>query len=111
MKATANGAQTAFQAEALRRAQSGNSVRNDIAVIEAFADRGLADIRPRVNVFTYAAWKALGRQVRRGESGVKITTWIPIDAKTDDSGAVIRPGGVRPKTAHVFHVTQTDLIG
>ena len=68
------------------------------------------DIIPRVNVFTYAAWQSQGRQVRKGSHGVKITTWIPIKdrkTRTDDDKRVTR---VRPKTATVFHISQTDAI-
>ena len=99
----------ALQQQALDRAKNGISLRNDVAVIQAFAQRGIT-ARPRVDTFTYAAWKALDRQVRRGEHGVKITTWIPIDAKTDASGEVTCPAGVRPKIASVFHVSPTDTI-
>ena len=59
---------------------------------KALSDMGLlvrcfglvSDILPRENVFTYHAWRALGRQVRRGEHGVKVTTWIPTERKELD---------------------------
>jgi antirestriction protein ArdC len=74
-------------------------------------------------VFTYHAWRALGRQVRRGEHGVKVVTFIATgpaagdgagDSATDaggGAGAGKRRGGRRPWTATVFHVSQTDPIG
>ena len=98
---------TEIQQEALRRAQDNSSAHNEASVIEQFVDRGLdaQDVKPRENVLTYNAWRAKGRQVRRGEKGVRITTWIPITRSTP-SGKV--KDGVRPKTASVFHITQTD---
>ena len=118
-----------MQQEALSRAVGSNSMANFIPIIEGFAQKGIAvdDIRPRENVFTYNAWRALGRQVRKGEHGVKVTTWIPVKGKEDEaeskeieaeadtgvSGADKEPaqrGGFRPWTATVFHLSQTDPI-
>ena len=95
--------------EALERAQSSSSPRNEAEVIAGFIRRGIpeADIIPRVNVLPYNAWRAKGRQVRRGERGVQILTWIRIPDRTSTTGDVKR-GGMRPKRATVFHVTQTD---
>ncbi len=100
--------------EALSRATGNSSARNYAAIILGFMEKGIDkdDITPRVNVFTYAAWVAQGRQVKKGEHGVKITTWIPIQVKTKE-GATDKPvkkSRVRPKTATVFHVSQTDPI-
>ena len=93
--------------EALSRARQGNSVANYAAIYEGFAAKGIpaSDIEPRVNVFTYNAWRALGRQVRKGEKGVKVFTFAPVTDK--DTGDVV---GKRPWTSTVFHISQTDLI-
>lgn len=96
----------AFALEALGRATSRLASNNDGVVIAAFAERGI-DATPRVDVFTYAAWQALGRQVRRGEKSVTVTTWIPLAAKEGDPK---RTGGMIPRRAYVFHVSQTDPI-
>ena len=63
---------------ALIRAQSGNSLINYSKVISGFIAKGInaTEIIPRENVLTYAAWPALGRQVKRGEHGVKVITWV-----------------------------------
>ena len=100
------------QAEALSHATQSQSFSNYPAIFEGFMSRGLseADIKPRENVFTYQAWQALGRQVRRGEHGVKVTTWIPMTKKNRETGQD-EPIGRRPKTTTVFHVSQTDAIG
>ena len=101
--------QEQIQQEALRRAKEpvyGN--KNYILCIMAFEARGFTDVRPRENVFTYHAWKALGRQVRKGEKSVKLQTYIPFEKKDDKTGEVKR--GSRPKAAFVFHIDQTDLI-
>ena len=99
-------------AEALARIQNGFS-RNDALVVALFAARGIdpATIEPRENVLTYRAWQAKGRQVRRGEKSVRISTFIPIPAKLDPvTGKVIEPASSRPWTAAVFHVSQTKTV-
>ena len=109
---------SAIQAEALSRAASGQSMTNWPAIIHGLTAKGIpeADIRPRENVFTYHAWRALGRQVRRGEHGVRILTFVGIDEKpgetsTDEAQkAKGRRGYSRPWAATVFHVSQTDPI-
>ena len=100
------------QAEALGRALHGQSWSNFPAIIQGFKARGIPEdqISPRENVFTYQAWKALGRQVRKGEHGVKVVTFIKRDKKTED----IKTGEVKlqtysmPRTVSVFHISQTD---
>lgn len=101
---------TELQQEALSRATGYKTVRNYRPIIQGFADKGVpeSDVKPRENVFTYRAWQALGRQVRKGEHGVKITTWLPMPEKKNDAGEVTRKAGTRPKGATVFHVSQTD---
>ena len=100
------------QAEALSRALTGQSWSNFPAIIQGFTARGIPEeqILPRENVFTYQAWRALGRQVRRGERGVRVITYIQRDEKTEDSetGEVkIRTYSV-PRSVSVFHISQTD---
>jgi len=92
----------AIQQQALSNAQNGESSANYTAILTGFVGKGIpsAQIIPRVNVFTYNAWAAKGRQVRRGEHGVRVMTWID---KKDGTGK-------RPIAATVFHVSQTDAI-
>lgn len=106
-----------MQQEALGRAVGGQSFANWPAIIAGFAAKGIPEggIRPRENVFTYHAWRALGRQVRRGEHGVKVTTFVPMEKKTGEidpaTGEEKRVKlGRRAWTATVFHVSQTDAI-
>lgn len=91
----------------LRRVVSGQSMANWGPIFDGFTAMGIAedDIRPRENVFPYNAWKALGRQVRRGEHGVKVTTMIERE-NSDGTGEVVK----FPTSATVFHVSQTDPI-
>ena len=103
--ATSNSTQTAERA--LNNALSSASQSNYPAIFVGFAEKGITDVQPRVNVFTYDAWKALGRQVKRGEHGVKVTTWIPMTRKDDIEGEV---SFKRPKCTTVFHVSQTDAV-
>jgi hypothetical protein len=94
-----------MQNSALQRAVSGQSFTNYPAIYEGFAAKGLteSDIAPRVNIFTYRAWIEKGRQVRRGEHGVKVITFIE---KKDKTGRIQK----MPRRATVFHVSQTDSI-
>ena len=99
-----------IQSEALARARGNESVANFPAIIEGFIERGIPEheIHPRENVFTFHAWRALRRTVKKGEHGVHILTWISCDKK-DDAGEVIETFR-RPKSATVFHVSQTKSL-
>lgn len=105
---------TEIQAEALSRAQSGQSFTNYPVIIRGFAEKGIpeADILPRENVFTFHAWKALGRVVKKGEHGVKVMTYVPMTKKTtgDDGEETTEQIGSKPRTAFVFHVSQTRAL-
>src|ERR1700676_3432529 len=77
---------TEARQEALSRAMSGQSCSNFPAIFQGFAAKGIpeAEIKPRENVFTFDAWKALGRYVRKGEHGVKVVTMIERQSKEMD---------------------------
>lgn len=94
---------TEYQQESLQRARSGNSMLNYQAILAGFTSRGIpsGDIIPRENVLTYNAWKALGRQVKKGEKGIKVISWIKM---TDKTGSET----MRPTSATVFHISQTQ---
>lgn len=100
--------------EALSRIQSRGFGKNDALVIMAFSDAGVPpeQIDPRHNVLTFHAWKALGRRVAKGATSVRVTTWIAVKGKRDESsdesdGEKKGGGGMRPKTAFLFHESQT----
>ena len=103
-----------IQAEALSRAQNSPSWSNYPAIFQGFIEKGLEfeDIVPRENVFTFHAWKAKGRCVKKGEHGVKITTWIPVSKKVSDpdTGEEKKESFRRPKSATVFHISQTKEL-
>ncbi len=92
-------------AQTVARAVTGQSIANYTAIIEGFIEKGIPanDISPRENIFTYNAWIALGRQVRKGEKGVKGTTWVEIKKGDEVTGK-------RPKSFTVFHKSQTDEV-
>ena len=98
------------QSEALSRATNNLSMLNYPAIYEGFEEKGISDIQPRVNVFTYNAWKAKGRQVRKGEHGVKVVTWIDCRSKDIDPDTGEPKQYKRAKSATVFHISQTDPI-
>ena len=98
------------EARALENAVKGNSVANYEAIFNGFAAKGIPmdEVIPRENVFTFNAWKALGRVVRRGESGVQIVTVIPCTKKDPVTGEETPVRKV--KTTTVFHVSQTEPL-
>jgi hypothetical protein len=108
-----------IQQEALSRATSSQSLSNWPAIIRGFMEKGIPEheIKPRENVFTYHAWRALGRQVRRGEHGVKVCTFVACTGKGESEDTdgerekrTEQQGYRRPWSATVFHVSQTDPI-
>ncbi len=105
--------QSVIQTEALDRAQSGSSFSNYAAIFSGFAEKGISEteIQPRVNVFTFHAWKALGRCVRKGEHGVKVCTFVKMDkaVRGADGGEKVESFS-RPRMTTVFHVSQTDQV-
>jgi hypothetical protein len=102
--------------EALARARSQMSLANYPAIYAGFEAKGIpeAEIKPRENVFTFHAWRALGRQVRKGEHGVKVLTVIPIGGKeeTDPETGEKTITSVRTRgwSTTVFHLSQTDPL-
>ena len=98
--------------EALSRAISGQSLGNFPAIFAGFAAKGIpeSEIKPRENVFTFDAWKALGRYVRKGEHGVKVVTFIEAVSKETDPDTGKRKLIRRPWTTTVFHVSQTEPV-
>jgi hypothetical protein len=102
-----------LQNEALERARTSQALTNYPAIFEGFMAKGIAevDIKPRENVFTFHAWKALGRSVRRGEHGVRVVTFITCqgNADVDTVDPEAKPTTYRrAHTTTVFHISQTE---
>jgi hypothetical protein len=97
------------QQEALDRATSSASLTNYPAIYAGFMAKGIpeGDIKPRENVFTFQAWKAKGRSVKRGEHSVKVVTFIECEGKEDPQTGE-KTSYRRPWTTTVFHVSQTE---
>lgn len=103
---------TQSRLESLKRAVSGQSLSNFPAIYQGFAAKGIpeSEIKPRENVFTFDAWKALGRVVRRGEHGVKVVTFIERQSKETDPDTGEHKLIRRPWTTTVFHISQTEPL-
>lgn len=82
----------------IEKAQSREFGQNDLLVVAAFEERGI-EATPRVDVFTYNAWLAKGRRVKKGEKGVKIFTFIER-----------KDGSKQPRSVTVFHASQTETL-
>lgn len=95
---------------ALANAVQGQSFMNFEAIFSGFLamDIPAEDIKPRENVFTFAAFLALGRCVRKGQHGVKICTFIPA-SKTDKESGEVKAFRM-PRQTTVFHISQTDEL-
>lgn len=103
----------AIAQQSLMNAISRDTTTNYQAIFDGFAAKGipLDEIRPRENVFTFDAWRALGRTVRRGEHGVKVITVKNVAKKVEgESGEVTKVPVKKPKTTTVFHISQTDEL-
>lgn len=99
--------------QSLMNAISRETTTNYQAIFDGFAAKGIPvdQIRPRENVFTFDAWRALGRTVRRGESGVKVITIKSVSKNVEGEGGEVTKVPVRkPKTTTVFHISQTDEL-
>jgi antirestriction protein ArdC len=102
-----------MQAEALARAVQGQSLANYPAIIAGFMERGIPanEILPRENVFTFQAWKKLGRHVKKGEKGVRVATLREMSKRVrNDDGQLEDKLYTVPWSATVFHVSQTCCI-
>ncbi len=55
------------------------------------------ECRAYTDIFTFRRWRAQGYQVRRGEKGTAVTTWITSPAE-DEKARVVR----RPRRAVLF---------
>ena len=97
-----------IQSQALQNAVGNASTMNYATIFAEFEAKGITDIKPRENIFTFHAWKALGRSVKKGEHGVRICTWVPM-TKKDDTGEA-KAIGRKPRMTTVFHVSQTQAI-
>ena len=98
--------------EALTRAVQGLTMSNYPAIFHGFLEKGIpeSEIKPRENIFTFNAWKALGRHVRKGEHGVKVVTFIECESKEVNPNTGEKETFRRPWTTTVFHVSQTDEV-
>jgi len=99
--------------EALSRATSGMTLTNYPAIYAGFMAKGIpeTEIQPRVNVFTFNAWKALGRNVRKGEHGVHVLTFIDTvkEETNEQTREVKKHVSSRPWGTTVFHISQTEV--
>ena len=103
-----------IQNEALSRAINPlGTFSNYPAIIQGFIAKGIeeSEIKPRENCFTFNAWRALGRTVRRGEHGVRVVTFRHEDIKEEQpDGTTKLTIKSRPWYATVFHISQTEAM-
>ena len=112
MREANNVARSEIEQQALTNATTSQSVMNYRTIYAEFSARGIPmdDIKPRENVFTYNAWRALGRQVRKGKHGVHVVTFVPMSVKDETKESGRKLIGRRPRITTVFHVSQTEAI-
>lgn len=105
------GRASKHQEAALHNARNGNSLLNYRSIFDGFKALGIPDedIQPRVNIFTFNAWKQLGRVVSKGQHGVRVCTFVHAVAARSD--ARTKETSFRmPRQTTVFHITQTEPI-
>jgi hypothetical protein len=97
--------------ETYGRAVCGQSVMNYAEIIHGFSEMGIevSEIKPRENVFTFNVWRfKFNRIVKKGQHGVRIVTFIPMEFE-DKQHPEKKPRTIaRPRTAVVFHISQTE---
>jgi len=98
--------------QSLSRAVLGQSCSNFPAIFQGFSAKGIpeSEIKPCENVFTFDAWKALGRYVRKGEHGVKVVTFVTVYSREKDPETGEPKTSKRPWTTTVFHISQTEPV-
>ena len=98
--------QQEYSQESFGRATGGQALTNYPAIFQGFKEKGIAEseIKPRENVLTFWAWKAIGRRVKKGEHGVRITTFVAAKGRSEDGESAYR----FPRGVTVFHITQTE---
>ena len=77
---------------------------NNALVEEILSETRDCGCEPRVDVFTYQRWLALGFQVQRGEHGIKLQTWVPVDKDNPDKSKLI------PRFTTVFCRCQVKAV-
>jgi hypothetical protein len=101
---------TEIEAEALDRARNGKTWTNYPTIFAGFIEKGIAenDIKPRESVFTFHAWKALGRSVKKDEHSVRVVTFIDRTVTETDpaTGQQVERSIRSPHTTTVFHISQ-----
>ena len=99
--------------EALTRAVSGQTMSNYPAIFQGFIAKGIpeSEIRPRENVFTFNAWRALGRTVRTRRAWRQSAHVHRTRQQGNRQGhGRTQNDSPRPWTTTVFHVSQTEAI-
>lgn len=84
---------------------AGYSMTNAMILAGAASKRG-CQCKAYEDWFTYKRWQAQGQQVKRGEHGVRLSTFV-IMTKTDEDGNKV-PIGRRPWRSVVFCRCQVE---
>ena len=96
-----------FTEESARQFQ-GYSAMNAASILAVLH----CDCEPYRDVFTYQRWQAQGYQVRKGEHGVRITTWIDASEKRNETEPEAERKTYRlPRSVVVFCRCQVDAKG
>ena len=98
------------ESQALRNAVTGQSFMNYEGIFKGFEAMGIAgdQIKPRENIFTFNAWRALGRVVTKGQHGVKVCTFVQAQSADRETGD--KKAFRMPRQTTVFHVSQTEEV-
>lgn len=87
------------------------SPMNYAIVAAAMENKGYKG-EPYQDVKTFRGWIAEGRCVRKGEKAfVAVSTWLAVETtrKNKDGKEEVRKG-MMPRSAHLFHRDQTDVL-
>jgi hypothetical protein len=96
-------------AEALRRASNPQSATNIAKVYNAAKAAGIDSATPGIDVLTFAAWKAKGRCVMKGQKALCFVTTF-FDRTVTDKASGTQKTVKMAHEAAVFHVSQTQSL-
>ena len=96
---------------------SSNSISQILNGIEARKESGKhvnCTCEPYEDIFTFARWEALGFCVRKGETSIKIGSWVPVATKTKTDAETGKEtqgkAFLKPHTMCLFCRCQVELI-
>lgn len=85
--------------------------RTNADVLTAAATQNGCACQPYLDWFTYQRWQAQGFQVRKGEHGIRLLTWVAQETDPDTDAIQLKSPKKRPWRYTAFCRCQVDPKG